>query len=66
MLMLLIITLTRIHQVTEEDANDVVNLLQESILDSLTTESGVIEIGRKGGMSLAKQVNYVPVARIYS
>lgn len=41
---------------TEEDANDVVSLLQESILDTLTSELGVIDIGRKGGMSLAKQV----------
>lgn len=41
---------------TEDDASDVVSLLQESILDTLTSELGVVDIGRKGGMSLAKQV----------
>lgn len=43
---------------TENDASDVVCLLHESILDTLTSELGVIDIGRKGGMSLAKQVLY--------
>jgi DNA helicase MCM8 len=44
------------NEVTEEDANDVVLLLQESLLDAFTNEMGAIDIGRKGGMSLAKQV----------
>ena len=41
---------------TAEDANDVVQLLQESLLDVFTNESGAIDAGRKGGISLAKQV----------
>jgi DNA helicase MCM8 len=43
-------------EVTEADANDVVLLLQESLLDAFTDESGAIDIGRRGGISLAKQV----------
>ena len=46
-------------QVTEADAQDVVHLLQESILDACTTDSGVIDFNRKGGMSIAKQVSYI-------
>jgi DNA helicase MCM8 len=42
--------------VTVEDAQDVLQLLQESLLDVFTTESGIIDTGRKGGISLAKQV----------
>jgi hypothetical protein len=34
----------------------VVQLLQESLLDVFTTESGIIDASRKGGISLAKQV----------
>jgi DNA helicase MCM8 len=44
------------EQVTAEDAQDVVQLLQESLLDVFTTDSGIIDAGRKGGISLAKQV----------
>ena len=43
-------------KVTESDANDVVQLLHESLLDAFTTETGAIDLGRKGGISLAKQV----------
>ena len=43
-------------QVTEDDANDVVQLLQESLLDAYTDELGQIDAGRRGGISLAKQV----------
>lgn len=43
-------------KVTAEDAQDVVQLLQESLLDVFTTECGAIDSGRKGGISLAKQV----------
>lgn len=43
---------------TEEDAEDVVQLLHESLLDAFTTDTGEVDFGRKGGMSLAKQVNY--------
>jgi len=42
--------------VTPEDAQDVVQLLQESLLDVFTTETGAIDTSRKGGISLAKQV----------
>jgi len=43
-------------EVTEDDAKDVVQLLQESLLDAFTTETGEIDLKRKGGMSIAKQV----------
>ena len=44
------------EEVTEADANDVVQLLHESLLDAFTTDTGEIDFGRKGGMSLVKQV----------
>eukprot|EP01034_Spumella_vulgaris_P023027 gene23027-29215_t len=45
------------EEVTEEDANDVVQLLQESLLEVFTAESGQIDTGRKGGgLGLSKQV----------
>jgi DNA helicase MCM8 len=44
------------EHVTAEDAHDVVQMLQESLLDTFTTETGEMDFGRKGGMSLAKQV----------
>jgi DNA helicase MCM8 len=47
---------TSCEQVTAQDAQDVVQLLQESLLDVFTTDSGIIDAGRKGGISLAKQV----------
>ena len=34
-------------------------LLQESLLDVFTTDTGVIDCTRKGGMSLAKQVGFL-------
>ena len=45
-------------QVSEEDANDVVQLLQESLLEVFTSETGEIDAGRRkdGTLSLAKQV----------
>ena len=42
---------------SEDDAEDVVQLLHESLLDAFTTDTGEVDFGRKGGMSLAKQVN---------
>lgn len=42
--------------VTEQDAKEVVDILQESLLDTLTNESGELDFGRSGGMSLAKKV----------
>jgi hypothetical protein len=44
------------QEVTEEDAEDVVQLLHESLLDAFTTDTGEVDFGRKGGISLAKQV----------
>lgn len=41
---------------SEDDAEDVVQLLHESLLDAFTTDTGEVDFGRKGGMSLAKQV----------
>ncbi len=43
---------------TEADAIDVVDLFQESLLDAMTAENGVLDSSRKGGMSLAKQVSF--------
>lgn len=47
------------QEVTEEDAEDVVQLLHESLLDAFTTDTGEVDFGRKGGISLAKQVQCV-------
>ena len=44
------------EEVTEQDANEVVQLLQESMLDVYTDETGILDFSRKGGMSLAKQM----------
>lgn len=43
-------------EVSDSDANDVVELLQESLLEAFTDENGALDLGRKGGMGLAKQV----------
>ena len=43
-------------QVSEADAVDVVDILHESLLDAVTLDTGQIDFGRKGGMSMAKQV----------
>ena len=47
------------EQVTEQDAREVVMLLQESLLSAFTTEIGELSTGgRKGGpQGLAKQVH---------
>jgi hypothetical protein len=34
----------------------VVDLLHESLLDTVTLDTGQVDFGRKGGMSMAKQV----------
>ncbi len=45
------------EEVTVNDANDVVQLLQESLLDAFTTETGEMEFSsRKGGISTAKSI----------
>ena len=36
--------------VTEEDAQDVIDLLHESLLDAFTNEAGEVEVGRRGGV----------------
>ena len=40
-----------------QDARDVVDLLTECLLDAVTLDSGEIDFGRRGGMSMAKQVS---------
>lgn len=42
--------------VTKEDAEDVVELLRESMTDVATDDFGVVDFGRGAGMSMAKQV----------
>jgi len=37
-------------------ARDVVEIMQECLLDTYTTEDGDLDFGRSGGMSLAKKV----------
>lgn len=45
------------EEVTEDDAQEVVNLLQESLLDVYTNETGFVDTGKKGGhMTLPKQM----------
>ena len=55
-LSLCLAVVSSMQEVSEEDAEDVVQLLHESLLDAFTTDTGEIDFGRKGGMSLAKQV----------
>ena len=42
--------------VTADDAQDVIDLLQESLLDAFTNETGQVDLSRKGGGGLTKQV----------
>ncbi|KAG6621365.1 DNA replication licensing factor MCM8 [Phytophthora cinnamomi] len=42
--------------VSAEHAQDVVDIMQECLLDTLVTEDGNLDFGRSGGMSLAKKV----------
>jgi DNA helicase MCM8 len=45
------------EEVTEQDAHDVVQLLQESMLDVFADAVGeVIDCSRRGGQSMSKQV----------
>ena len=41
--------------VTDADARDVISLMELSLVQAYTTETGSIDMGRRGGMSLAKQ-----------
>lgn len=43
-------------EVTEDDAKDVVDLLHESLLDAFTDDTGEVDLSRKGGGGLVKQV----------
>jgi hypothetical protein len=49
-------------KVSEADATDVVDMLHESLLDAITLDTGKIDFGRKGGMSMAKQVPTITVS----
>ena len=55
---------------TEDDALDVVELMQESLLDAYTTETGEVDFQHhhSGSMSLAKQVSepYLPGCTLHS
>ncbi|OQR83613.1 DNA replication licensing factor MCM8 [Achlya hypogyna] len=42
--------------VSVEHAHDVVEIMQECLLDTYTTEDGDLDFGRSGGLSLAKKV----------
>ena len=42
--------------VSESDAHDVVSLLEQSLLETFRTDTGSFDFGRRGGMSLSKQV----------
>ncbi|KAH7467198.1 DNA helicase MCM8 [Phytophthora ramorum] len=42
--------------VSAKHAQDVVDIMQECLLDTYTTEDGNLDFGRSGGMSLAKKV----------
>ena len=47
---------THPHENTQDDALDVVEMLQESLLDAFTTEAGEVDFAHhSGSMSLAKQ-----------
>ncbi|CAN0075799.1 unnamed protein product [Ascophyllum nodosum] len=42
--------------VTEQDAKDVVDMMQESLLEAYVNDTGAIDFGRSGATGLAKQV----------
>ncbi|CAM9991380.1 unnamed protein product, partial [Discosporangium mesarthrocarpum] len=44
------------EEVTAQDAKDVVDMMQESLLEAYMTDTGAIDFGRSGATSLAKQV----------
>ncbi|CAM9928258.1 unnamed protein product [Ectocarpus fasciculatus] len=44
------------EHVTEQDAKDVVDMMQESLLEACVTDTGAIDFGRSGATGLAKQV----------
>lgn len=45
--------------VTEQDARDVIEIMRESMLETLTTETGEVDLGRSSGMSRSRD------ARLY-
>eukprot|EP00904_Undaria_pinnatifida_P002232 jgi/Undpi1/12009/HiC_scaffold_4.g01708.m1 len=44
------------EHVTERDAKDVVDMMQESLLEACVTDTGAIDFGRSGATGLTKQV----------
>lgn len=44
------------EEVTESDAEDCVQILEESLLDAFTADHGVVDLGRKGGLSGSNEV----------
>lgn len=53
---------------SEGDAEDVVTLLLDSTRDAYTNDVGAVEVGRKGGTSISKQVssNSILVIWVYA
>ena len=49
------------QEVTREDAEDVVAVMKEALLEAYTDEFGVVDFSRAGGMSMAKQVRALRV-----
>jgi len=45
-----------LQSVTKEDAEDVVSIMKEALMEAYTDEFGVVDFTRAGGMSMAKQV----------
>lgn len=44
------------QKVTKSDAEDVVAIMKEALMEAYTDEFGVVDFTRAGGMSMAKQV----------
>jgi hypothetical protein len=42
------------EEVSKQDATDVIQLLQESLLDVFTNDIGEIDLNRKGGKNLVR------------
>ncbi|CAM9682553.1 unnamed protein product, partial [Choristocarpus tenellus] len=45
------------EEVTARDAKDVVDMMTESLLEAYMTDTGAIDFGRTGAISLAKQAS---------
>lgn len=43
------------EEVTEEDADEVIDIMKQSLYDNLANETGLVEISRASGMSRSKE-----------